>query len=56
MCLSPLFSNLFFSTPENLKNLGKKPEIKYQIKFFREIAFQAVHFPSSKIDFWPFLK
>ena len=27
-------------------------------KFFREIPFLAVfkHFPSSKIDFWPFLK
>ena len=31
---------------------------KYSKKFFHEIAFLAVlnFFPSSKIDFWPFLK
>ena len=43
-----------------LKSPGKKiREIKYiQKNFFREIAFFGSFklFPSSKIDFWPFLK
>ena len=42
---------------ENLKKSRPKKNSWNQINqfFFREIAFLAV-FPSSKIDFWPFLK
>ena len=44
------------SEAKNLKKFWQKSrEIKYVNLFFCEIAFLVV-FPSSKIDFWPFLK
>ena len=45
----------YHSGPKNLKNTR---ENKYINKKYSEIAFLAVvnFFPTSKIDFWPFLK
>ena len=49
MSICTNFYSYFHSGPENLKKSRQKT---------REIAFLAVliFFPSSKIDFWPFLK
>ena len=62
-CLPNVNKNEFLKVsgrPENLKKSRQKKLVKSNKskKFFREIAFLAVlnFFPSSKIDFWPFLK
>ena len=51
--------NMFTAGPENFKKSRQKKLVKSNTSIiFREIAFLAVLnlFPSSKIDFWPFLK